>query len=567
MDSRPTASFPTVRVSASDAQPRRTPFSPNGREGRTLKTQHYSTTPKTAPNREYFDFIRKGGITLSDLESTPTPGPVDSLASRGPDNSRTKNISVEDLSTLENDDQEVQEQGLDAPTDELDRIPVSSNIMAFARKSIMQHATTQPRSIFSRLNEKKLQGAKPASLATAQPSPAATNAPSSSRTCGLERPTLKSTTSPFVSRPNTSPTVLTATTVSSSTPSTLTRPVLTPAAAPKPPIPGRSVLDFSGASGSALLKKKPISFEPPTSAIAPPPSIMESAVRHSVPSTLPPAASEDTKMDDNPSEKTKEQSQAKTEKDPSNPVAFDLRALLRQDSARVQYRLPNLVASLSPPTSPKRPSPYDIPSLKEREALRARRMPRFKARPLNPKVFTSAGDLGVPRIPKQPLTVPKSPVFSRTRVRRDMISTPGQPPATPRTSTAARLQSVLREGVKRSRIVETADKGTNSAQTSSSTFAAERNHPTQSSTTAWSGQLSVPSVDQVRLIPKTPVAPSVSSAVRNTPRSFPPSNLRRPNSTRPALTNPRPFKFATTELQRKRMKAANSNALTLADLA
>lgn len=241
----------------------------------------------------------------------------------------------------------------------------------------------------------------------------------------------------------------------------------------------------------------------------------------------------------------------------------------------MQYRLPTLVASLSPPSSPKRPSPYDIPSLKEREALRARRMPRFKARPLNPKVFTSAGDLGVPRIPKQPLTVPKSPVFSRTRVRRDMISTTGQTTGTvtPRTTTASRLQSVLREGVKRSRMEETASMGTHPAQTSSSTSAGagttgvKRGHVIQPSSMPWSGQLSVPTVDQVRLVPKPPTAPSVSSTVRNTPTSFPPSNLRRPNSTRPALTNPRPFKFATTELQRKRMKAANSNALTLDDLA
>lgn len=91
-----------------------------------------------------------------------------------------------------------------------------------------------------------------------------------------------------------------------------------------------------------------------------------------------------------------------------------------QDSARIQYQLPGLTASLSPPTSPvRRPSPYTVLLAHEREVLRSRRvkLPTFKARPLNPKVFTSAGDLGVPRIAKKPLTVPVSPVFSTMRKR------------------------------------------------------------------------------------------------------------------------------------------------------
>src|SRR5690606_42128766 len=65
---------------------------------------------------------------------------------------------------------------------------------------------------------------------------------------------------------------------------------------------------------------------------------------------------------------------------------------------------------------------FRSPSAHDRDKLRSvRRMPQFKARPLNPKVFTSAGDLGVPRIQKQPLTVPVSPVFnshSRTRIKK-----------------------------------------------------------------------------------------------------------------------------------------------------
>jgi len=329
MDPPPTASFPTVRVSAADALPRRTPFSPNGRESRTQRTQHYSTTPKTAPNREYFDFIRKGGITLLDLESTP--GPADTLASKESGDSRTRKISVEDLSTLgEHDQQEEQGQSQDTPADDLDRIPMSSNIMAFARKSIMQHATTQPRSIFSRLNEKKLQSAKPASLASAQPSPAATNI-SKSRTTGLEKPTLKSTASSSVSRPKMSPTAFVVATTSS-TPPTLTGPALTPVTVPtvpKPSIPGRSVLDFSGASGSGPGKKNPFSFDPSTTKITPPSHIVGSQVQRPV-LMAPPSSATDTIMDGIQSENTKEQSLASTEKDPSNRNGFDLRALLRQ---------------------------------------------------------------------------------------------------------------------------------------------------------------------------------------------------------------------------------------------
>ncbi|KAF9279071.1 hypothetical protein BGZ74_002934, partial [Mortierella antarctica] len=62
-------------------------------------------------------------------------------------------------------------------------------------------------------------------------------------------------------------------------------------------------------------------------------------------------------------------------------------------------------------------APYKVLSINERESLRTGRNVGFRARPLDPKVFTSAGDLGVPRIKKLPLTVPVSPVFSKPRIR------------------------------------------------------------------------------------------------------------------------------------------------------
>ncbi|KAF8943588.1 hypothetical protein BGZ47_005280 [Haplosporangium gracile] len=106
--------------------------------------------------------------------------------------------------------------------------------------------------------------------------------------------------------------------------------------------------------------------------------------------------------------------------------AFDIRTALRMDSTRTQYQLPSLIASLSPPPSPRRrPTPYSVPSANDREALRIRRMPRFKARPLNPKIFTGAGDLGLPKIQKPALTVPVSPVFSRRKRTKDVVVSKG----------------------------------------------------------------------------------------------------------------------------------------------
>ena len=40
-------------------------------------------------------------------------------------------------------------------------------------------------------------------------------------------------------------------------------------------------------------------------------------------------------------------------------------------------------------------------------------MSNFKARPLNRKIFDGTGDMGVPKLPRPPITVPKSPLFSK----------------------------------------------------------------------------------------------------------------------------------------------------------
>ncbi|KAF8933727.1 hypothetical protein BGZ47_010742 [Haplosporangium gracile] len=84
-----------------------------------------------------------------------------------------------------------------------------------------------------------------------------------------------------------------------------------------------------------------------------------------------------------------------------------------------------------------RAAPYRILSVNERESLRASRGTGFRARPVDPKLFTRAGELGVPRVVKQPLTIPVSPVFSK-RVRTKT--------ATPAPATIITTKSSFRSG-------------------------------------------------------------------------------------------------------------------------
>lgn len=67
---------------------------------------------------------------------------------------------------------------------------------------------------------------------------------------------------------------------------------------------------------------------------------------------------------------------------------------------------------------------HKTPTVNEQERFRRSRGLGFRARPVDPKVFTSAGDLGVPRIRKQPLTIPVSPVFSKPRVKTTTANVP-----------------------------------------------------------------------------------------------------------------------------------------------
>ncbi|KAG0086455.1 hypothetical protein BGZ93_001613 [Podila epicladia] len=192
--------------------------------------------------------------------------------------------------------------------------------------------------------------------------------------------------------------------------------------------------------------------------------------------------------------------------DLTDSKTFDLRAVLRMDSARLRYNLPGLTATLTPPSPPskQRSSPYSVPSAHDREGLRFKRMTQFKARPLNPKLFTSAGDLGVPKIPKQPLTVPVSPVFSRRQVKIRMGSVT--------TVAATRLKSVI--GAAKAEALQ----GTKPF-------------------------LTVPP-------PRTRADPQASAPKTGTTTSH---GLKGKGLRRPIVpTRPVPFQFATTELQRKR---------------
>ncbi|KAF9537695.1 hypothetical protein EC957_007798 [Mortierella hygrophila] len=69
-----------------------------------------------------------------------------------------------------------------------------------------------------------------------------------------------------------------------------------------------------------------------------------------------------------------------------------------------------------------RTAPYKVLSVNERETMRSSRVTGFRARPVDSKVFTMAGEFGVPRIVKLPLTKPVSPVFSK-RVRSKTTAT------------------------------------------------------------------------------------------------------------------------------------------------
>lgn len=84
-----------------------------------------------------------------------------------------------------------------------------------------------------------------------------------------------------------------------------------------------------------------------------------------------------------------------------------------------------------------RAAPYKHVSLNERESMRTSRGKGFRARPIDPKVFTRAGDSGIPRVIKPPLTIPVSPIFSKRVRTKAKLSAP---------TIATTIKSSLRPG-------------------------------------------------------------------------------------------------------------------------
>jgi hypothetical protein len=75
--------------------------------------------------------------------------------------------------------------------------------------------------------------------------------------------------------------------------------------------------------------------------------------------------------------------------------------------------------------------PREVLTTEQREALAVASFPAFKARPLDPRVLNSIGDLGVPRVEKAQLTVPTSPEFrSEARLAARAQSRHSSPEAT-----------------------------------------------------------------------------------------------------------------------------------------
>ncbi|KAF9570230.1 hypothetical protein EC968_002049 [Mortierella alpina] len=151
-----------------------------------------------------------------------------------------------------------------------------------------------------------------------------------------------------------------------------------------------------------------------------------------------------------------------------------------------------------------RAAPYKVPTVNERELLRSSRAPGFRARPVDPKVFTGAGDLGVPRITKPPLTIPISPKFSQRRVRNTATS------AATSTTTAASsrlINPATRFNIQRRPAVRQQSHATSDGQKTIIKSSDEAAKNTDHST-IWSKRLTVPNAGQVRQPPPDTAAES-----------------------------------------------------------
>ncbi|KAG0284628.1 hypothetical protein BGZ96_011029 [Linnemannia gamsii] len=423
---------------------------PSGKTSQALQQQHHSqerhpsTTPKVPPNRHYFDLLTKS------VDSVPAPK-LD-LGLNSAEGKSEEQLQIQDQ-------EEVQEQEQERPVEIVP--PVNSRMMDFARKSIMQHSAVAPTSIFRKL------GNKAGSQQPLTHSQARSLINNNDENGTLPQPPIisKSTipgTAPVATKTTASKTASPQDRTTAGEPKEVTatkesvdrwepagdlafkfvpvpKPTTTPAAATSAPphVFARSVLDFSGSNEPKIQRKAalntvtatPISNNSvgssssfstsiyPNKAHQPPSSAMENR-------TLPPTTTTTAtaRVPTNVDVEMGDAGNVGSDDSQRSSPAFDLRAALRMDSARITYQLPSMIASLSPPPSPRRrPMPYSVPSANDREALRIRRMPRFKARPLNPKIFTGAGDLGVPKLQKAALTVPVSPIFSQRRRVKDVI--------------------------------------------------------------------------------------------------------------------------------------------------
>ncbi|KAF9359913.1 hypothetical protein BGX34_008071 [Mortierella sp. NVP85] len=231
--------------------------------------------------------------------------------------------------------------------------------------------------------------------------------------------------------------------------------------------------------------------------------------------------------------------------------------------------------------------PYKTPTVNQRAMLQKSKEPGFRARPLDPKVFTSAGDLGVPRIRKQPLTIPVSPVFSRPRVKASTTTftipvktakleniTRSKVPRPPITYPATRVKEIdaqpSQEFIPGNATVATpkADRGNLISTNFNTSIRAECS--SQSALTEKT-PIEYPTIPNSRVIQESkfrtvfglPIRSRKRNAIHGPPlredsqhittskqssddRAVLSAKMKRP------LTQPMPFKFATDELLRKR---------------
>ncbi|KAF9169955.1 hypothetical protein BGX21_007897 [Mortierella sp. AD011] len=584
----------------------------------TDNTQHPSTTPKAPPSQDYYDFIKKGLSTSMSfnkrMEEEERLGVDQDIMDQEPQ----RNMQSKD----ESNQQQQQHEDQETPPEKGEELiipPISSSIMAFARKSIMQHASSSPQSIFRKLsNNKKASASVSTAVTTNMPSTPILrekNKISESQkdttivNSSNDTVTVPSMAFTFESRPRpTSADTMKPSSAQESVAeakSTIIKPMIadtrsaeatttnsTAGIQPQTPsIFNRSILDLSQQTEPTFSKKRAVLSNITAQATGPSSGeavaklqqtiLIETPAFHATKSSTYVSSAPDSGMALDSTEVAASSSNV------CEPMLFDLRSALRMDSARFQYQLPSLIASLSPPASPKRrPSPYTVPSVNERDALRSRRTPHFKARPLNPKVFTSAGDLGVPRIRKQPLTVPVSPVFSKPRVRNAVAEGGLKKESVLNSAAALRLKNTIKaETTKKQTVIDSLNLGNPRERPQTRTvvnnMSLTQSAGTAASSALWSTPLSVPTVDKTRVSinlgsikgpPQREEVPSTSTSVhrkavnatgtaasitgataRAGVKGQQQQQRRQLSKLRRPATRPVPFKFATTELQRKRM--------------